>query len=97
MNRAQSFFFVCLGILALALAYHFGATTATAQAPVNPVVAVSGDYVYTANGDVYQNVGSWTFRWVGGVFGGGTPAQVQTWGSVKAKYATPAPGVRVTR
>ena len=31
MNRARSFFFVCLGILCIVAAYHFGATSARAQ------------------------------------------------------------------
>jgi hypothetical protein len=59
--RAKSFFYVSLGILALALAYHFGATTAGAQAPGNPVVAYglgkdygnNGSVLATADGDVY--------------------------------------------
>jgi hypothetical protein len=58
MNRARSSFYACLGILALA--YHFGGqVTATAQAPGNPVVAMSGRgsvslWVMTANGDLYS-------------------------------------------
>jgi hypothetical protein len=32
MNRARSFFFVCLGILCLAITYHLGARSAGAQA-----------------------------------------------------------------
>ena len=51
-------FYASASILTLALAYHLGASTATAQAPSNPVVAVfmgSGDNlgVVTANGDVF--------------------------------------------
>ena len=45
MNRARSFFFVCLGILALALAYHFGAQSAGAQSATgspNEVAVLSG-------------------------------------------------------
>jgi uncharacterized membrane protein YkoI len=38
MQRAKSFFLVCAGIFLLALAYHFGATSATAQAPGNSAV-----------------------------------------------------------
>ena len=30
---ATTFFYVCSGLLMLTLAYHFGATSATAQAP----------------------------------------------------------------
>jgi len=93
MNRARSFFFVCLGILALVLAYHFGATAAGAQAPGNPVVAVGGyntsDLIaVTANGDAYKTSDSghgWSF--MGNVFGSGpTPAQSISIGQLKAKY-----------
>jgi len=53
--RAKSFFYVSLGILALALAYHLGATTAGAQGAGNPIaVALSSNGVVTANGDVYE-------------------------------------------
>jgi hypothetical protein len=95
MNRARSFFFVCLGILALALAYHFGATTATAQAPGNPVVGIAcgdGGYTYhavTANGDHYTySLMKW--QYAGNLFGSATPAQSISIGQLKAKYATPA-------
>lgn len=89
MQRAKSFLFVSLGILALAIAYHFGATTATAQAPGNPVVAAgSNDVVFTANGDVYYNYGSILTTWtlMGNIFSGPTPAQQESWGSVKSRY-----------
>lgn len=33
MQRAKSFLFVCLGILALAIAYHSGATTSDLRRP----------------------------------------------------------------
>jgi hypothetical protein len=89
MRQAKAFLVVCLGILALALAYHFGATTATAQAPGNPIVAADGGYVYTVNGDCYEsrlNVGGrWDYR--GNVFGGPVPAQSISVGQLKAKYA----------
>jgi hypothetical protein len=32
MNRARSFFYVCLGLLCIGGAYHFGAQNARAQA-----------------------------------------------------------------
>jgi hypothetical protein len=95
MNRARSFFFVCLGILALAIAYHFGATTATAQAPGNPVVGVASDpsgwtVAVTANGDIYRganNTGGGPYSLLGNIFGGSTPAQSISIGQLKAKYA----------
>jgi hypothetical protein len=97
MNRARSFFYVCLGILTLALAYHFGATTATAQAPGNSVVAVDNSYngghssAFTANGDVYRSQGAasegpWVYA--GNIFGGGpTPTKSISIGQLKLKYA----------
>jgi len=55
MHKARAFFFVCAGIFLLALAYRFGATTATAQAPGNPVVAAGDSWtVFTANGYFYR-------------------------------------------
>ena len=87
MHRARSFFFVCLGILALALAYHFGATTATAQAPGNPVVAAfaTTSAVVTANGDIYYSGSGYNgpYLRVANVFSGGAPAQP------KAREAAP--------
>jgi hypothetical protein len=93
---AKRFFYCSAAILCLALAYHFGATSATAQAPGNPVVAFIGPGpVYTAaaitaNGDVYATGISaldhdWTFR--ANIFGGGPiPVQQESFGSVKARY-----------
>jgi hypothetical protein len=99
MNRARSFFYVCLGILALAIAYHFGATTATAQAPGNPVVGFvttstsAGQWqVITANGDIYIAADGTPYHYWGNVFRAATPAQGISIGQLKAKYATPAGG-----
>jgi hypothetical protein len=99
---ARKFFYICAGMLMLALSYHFGASTATAQSPGNPVVAASsGDpIVYTANGDAYHFNGSssgapaWVL--IGNVFNGGpTPALHESWGQVKARYRS-TPGMTVT-
>lgn len=90
---AKRFFFVSAGVLCLALAYHFGATSATAQAPGNAVVAATAnslaEFAITANGDTYfsNNAGTtWTFH--GNVFGGSlpTPAAQESWGQVKTRY-----------
>lgn len=90
---AKRFFYVSAGILSLALAYHFGATTATAQAPGNPVVGVTAItgalYAVTASGDTYwTNTGGTTWTLRGNVFGGSppTPATQESWGQVKARY-----------
>jgi len=91
---AKKFFYVCAGILMLALAYHLGASTAGAQAPSNPVVAMNGgDEVITANGDIYIGTdysGAVPIIWTRAVniFAGGAPVSTTTrsWGSLKAKY-----------
>ena len=95
--RAKSFLHASLGILALSLAYHFGATSATAQAPGNPVVSFIGHgtagnaaAAMTANGDIYTTSisnldGPWILK--GNVFGGGPiPTQRTSFGELKARY-----------
>ena len=90
MQRAKAFFFVCAGVFLLALSYHFGAMSAGAQAPGNPVVATFGGapVVVTANGDVYEAVGgdynSWQRR--ENVFTGPTASRQESWGQLKARY-----------
>jgi hypothetical protein len=102
---ARKFFLVAAGMLMLALSYHFGASTATAQAPGNPVVAsfgtptTGGAAVVTANGDLYvSSAANWIRPWVhvANVFAGGpTPALHESWGQVKARYQN-TPGMTVT-
>jgi hypothetical protein len=82
-------FYASASILMLALAYHLGASTATAQAPSNPVVAAYSNYVVTANGDVYSYPGpSPAVAWshVANVFSGATPAAMESFGALKARY-----------
>ena len=54
---AKRFFFVCLGILCLALAYHLGANNASAQGSGGKVrlIAAAGDnaWVVTDTDDIY--------------------------------------------
>ena len=95
--RAKSFFYVSLGILALAAAYHLGATTATAQqgSMVSGFAAQDGYYfsVLTPNGDVYARtmptggVPS-TLEYHGNFWAGTgpTPTKVESFGQVKARY-----------
>jgi hypothetical protein len=92
---AKRFFYVCAGLLCLALVYHLGARTATAQAPGNADVAMTqngGDHtVVTENGDVYTATsGALDAPWVprANVFSGGpTPTTTQeSFGSLKARY-----------
>jgi hypothetical protein len=87
----KKLFLASASVLMLALAYHLGASTATAQAPSNPVVAVFPNYsVVTANGDLYANLNgtvSGPFQLVGNVFNGASPVptRTQSWGSVKVQ------------
>jgi hypothetical protein len=94
----KNFFYFCAALLCLSLAFHFGYSTAKAQAPGNPVVAMTGvaggggsfqSTVMTANGDLYGTTNggaSWTL--VSNVFSGGpTPTSQQSWGQLKARYA----------
>lgn len=90
----KKLFYASAAVLMLALAYHLGASTATAQASGNPVVAVTpGGYpgdnitVVTANGDVFgalYSTGPWILR--SNVFSG-VPVNTQqsSWGALKAK------------
>jgi hypothetical protein len=87
MPTAKSFFYGCAGIFLLALSYHFGATSAGAQAPSNPVVATEGGYVFTLNGDIYNRTGATAYAFIGNLFTGSpTPATQDTWGQLKARY-----------
>ena len=93
MQRAKTFFYVSLGILALAVAFHFGARSAQSQAP-SPIVAATqmatsgAANVFLENGDVWVWNGSNDFqgRFRGNVFGGDAPVQATetTWGRIKA-------------
>lgn len=96
MHKARAFFYVCAGVFLLALSYHFGAISATAQAPGNPVVALALDtgrdvlYAATANGAMYvlgnPSSASSTWRPWAGVFGGPSPLQQESWGALKSRY-----------
>jgi hypothetical protein len=55
---AKRFFYICLGILCLALAYHFGASNATAQSDAKGqirLIDTRGPYVVivSATDDIY--------------------------------------------
>lgn len=88
----KKLFYASAAILMLALAYHLGASTATAQAPSNPVVGMTTSpftLVVTANGDVYRasdSVGSGPWSRVSNVFGSPTATAPQSFGALKAKY-----------
>jgi hypothetical protein len=103
---AKRFFYVCAGILCLALAYHLGVQSATAQvgSTVNGFAmypgggAASTCWVMTPSGDIYgryldpnSSGSSSPLYFVGNFWGGPTPATQQTWGGVKARYRQGAP------
>ena len=99
MHKAKTFFFVCAGAFLLALAYHLGARSATAQTG-NEIVAIAGategNLAYwkavTATGDTYTSSGH-SGTWVPGpsIFGAPTPVQDESWGQLKQRYNDPAP------
>jgi hypothetical protein len=88
MHRAKIFFYVCLGILALAGAFHLGAQSAQSQVPGNPIVAAYAGAAFTANGDVYAQLDNTLTQWEyrGNILGAGPVQSIETtWGRVKAE------------
>lgn len=91
MQKAKAFFYVCAGMFLLALSYHFGASTAIAQGPGNPVICETNGAIVLANGDVYTipSVGNSLSTWslTGNIFSGApTPATHESWGTVKQRF-----------
>ena len=91
---ARKFFYVAAALLCLSLAFHFGYTSARAQAPGNPVVGIAaypGAMVaVTANGDAYSFGGGGPNVWhpSGNIFSGNpVPTQQESWGQLKSRYA----------
>ena len=91
---AKKFFYVCAGLILLALTYQLGARSATAQAPGNPIVGVAGNQAagyylaVAANGDCFATP-DWGQHWnrYSNIFGSGPTATApQTWGQVKDRY-----------
>jgi len=91
---AKKFMFVCLGILALAVAYHLGASSAQSQATGTFVSLAAGPgdgssemYALTSDGDFYgmsmSNMRAWTY-W--GNVAGGVSTESSTWGQIKAQF-----------
>jgi hypothetical protein len=90
---AKRFFYVCAGLLCLAVVYHLGARNAGAQSGGTIVAAIHNPngqgsaLALAGNGDVYEGQASgsiWTYR--GNVFAGPTPARGETLGRLKARY-----------
>lgn len=88
---AKRFFYVSMGILALMIAYHFGAT-GVAKASSAIIVGAGGagfDFIVTDTGDIYCPPGQTTsFPWIlrGNVWGGPTATENATWGSIKQEF-----------
>jgi len=96
---ARKFFYVCAGMLMLALAYHFGASSVSAQ--VEPTIVgafadnCNGMIVVTANGNVFvrpNQVCANTFNgapvFAGNFWAGSpTPSARESWGQLKSRYA----------
>ena len=97
MHPAKRFFYVSLGILALAGAFHLGARSARGQG-FGTIVGItllggSQPVAVASNGDVYCCMNfnwqqlPWQFTHVGNVFGAGPIQTVpSTLGQLKAKY-----------
>lgn len=97
--HSRTFLHVSLGILALALAYHLGARSATAQvgSPVAGLTVASvgcgaAVFVLTPNGDLYSRgytcngmTGS-APTYAGNFWGVPTPAVQSSFGSLKVRY-----------
>ena len=91
---AKRFFYVCAGLLCLALAHHFGAQSATAQSGQTVAAAFpysAGVLVLTTNGDTfYRGFGPYAYFGAavpaGNFWDAPTPATQETWGGVKARY-----------
>jgi len=91
---ARKFFYVCAGLLCLAIAFQMGVKSAGAQAG-SGFVGISADtglsHTYLAleaNGQVYETTNqgtTWTYR--GNAYSNApTPTQHRTFGQVKEQY-----------
>ena len=96
----RKFFLVTAGMFLIALSFHLGFTTATAQVVSNVTgVAMSpgGEFTFlvmTPNGDSYTRcmtagaICASPALHIGNFWSGApTPAQRETWGQLKARYA----------
>lgn len=98
----KQFFYVCAGMLCLAVAYHLGAQNATAQSggvvagftaqPGAPGESAGAFYVITANGDIFGRYmapggGANALAYYGNFWSGApTPAVQQSFGQLKVRY-----------
>jgi hypothetical protein len=97
----RKFFYACLGIQCLVLAYHFGVSRSEAQSPIAEFAGISsvGTFMWaiTVDGDVYYTnlphdcsgpAGPGCPGWVllGNVLGGPIPAKDSSFGAIKSRY-----------
>ena len=89
---AKKFFYVCAGILMLALSYHFGASSARAQmgGQIVGVQTWPGGQpellVTTSDGELFYCQVGHPATHFGNIWGGSTPATTESWGAVKQRY-----------
>ena len=93
---AKRFFYLSLGILALATAYHLGAARTEAQGGGQLVhferdhsTGSGRSYALTATGDVWRfnpNAGNLDPAYLGNITGGPVSIQPDSWGSVKGNF-----------
>ncbi len=91
----KRFFYASMGILALAISFHLGASTVKASGSTQTVAAF-GLYVYdqsshvavTPDGDLYTSNGAGEYPYVfqGNIFGGTTKTEDASWGEVKEMF-----------
>ena len=89
---AKKFMYVCIGVLALMVAYHLGAASATSQ-PTGQAMLFTGGwdlrlYVMTDTGEIWHLPGrgsDWDYwaTWPGTP---PTTTEPSTWGKIKAKW-----------
>ena len=89
---ARKFFYVCAGLLCLAISYHLGAKSAGAQVGGSIVSMASNTsnqwMAVTSAGDTYLSADDGaTWQRKTNIFAGGpTPAKTESFGAVKARY-----------
>ncbi|GJM43334.1 MAG: hypothetical protein DHS20C21_01760 [Gemmatimonadota bacterium] len=97
----RRFFYISMGIVALAAAYHLGATRTEAQGGgqfAGIAAGPTGTLAITTSGDVYQHWGeprcdgTWYggcpdgWTYMGSVLGGPVPTESQSFGAVKGMF-----------
>jgi hypothetical protein len=88
---AKKFMYVCLGILALTVAFHLGASSAISQGTglvVGIAATERGDpkvFAITDGGDCYYRPPAEDWRFYGNIFGS-VATEPTTWSKIKAEF-----------